>query len=227
VGSPGTGKTITARHYASIIQSLGVLEKGHLVEVSKTDLIGRYVGDTEEITSRVFHSALDGILFIDEAHLIEPSYPWSYDQELVSTLLKLMEDFRKRIIIIFAGYEAGIHKNLYQFEGMKSRIPFEIEFKDYSAHEMTEIFFHFCEKDNILIDKNLFGLIEKSLRQYPRQSNITLNAREVRNMYENLLIKRAKRVAQIKDPSDDDLRSIIEEDLHLIFPNPDNNVIKL
>jgi len=227
MGAPGTGKTIAARHYASIIKSLGILEKGHLVEVSKADLIGRYVGDTEEITARIFHSALDGILFIDEAHLIEPSYPWSFDNELMSTLLKLSEDFRRRIIIIFAGYEDGIKSNIYGFEGMKSRIPFEIKFKDYNAEELTRIFFHFCAKDNMRFDKSLSKKIEKSLRQYPRHSNLTLNAREVRNMYENLLLKRTKRLAKIINPSNDELITITEEDLDLIFPDSSNNVIHL
>ncbi len=139
-GPPGTGKTTVARLLASIYKDLGVLKKGHLVEVDRSDLVAEYVGQTAIKTNKVIDSALDGILFIDEAYTLATGNNMDYGNEAIATLLKRMEDNRDRLVVILAGYPSNMHQFIDSNPGLQSRFSRYIEFEDYSAQQLEEIF---------------------------------------------------------------------------------------
>src|SRR5436305_6194709 len=171
LGNPGTGKTTIARLLAQMYRSMGLLEKGHLVEVDRAGLVGEYVGTTAIKTDRAIQRALDGVLFIDEAYaLVRPGAHGRQDvgQEAVETLLKRMEDYRHRLVFIVAGYPRLMEQFLDSNPGLRSRFAREITFPDYSTAELLAIPAQFATENEYVLtddaDQALMRIFERARR---------------------------------------------------------------
>ena len=216
-GNPGTGKTTVARLLGRIFKGLGLISKGHLVEVDRSDLCADYVGQTATKTKKVIQSALGGVLFIDEAYSLNArtsSGTQDYGKEAVSTLLKEMEDHRDDLIVIVAGYTDLMDDFISMNPGLDSRFRFKIEFEDYSSEEMAMIFWTFCNRNGFDITKDAYARIQGLFVSIsPGEGRSFSNARLARNLFENAVMNQAQRLSGIDNPSDFDLTVIVREDL--------------
>ena len=196
-GNPGTGKTTVARILAQYFKSAHILESGHLIEVSRKDLVGQYVGHTAALTSQVIESAFGGILFIDEAYSLYRGKNDSYGLEAIDTLVKYMEDYRDEFVVILAGYSYEMNEFLEANSGLRSRFSNIIEFDDYNGEELYEIACQQAISNDYVIDE---GCKDTLISYFERENKITGgNGRLARNMVEKAMIKQAARF------SDDDL----------------------
>ena len=213
-GNPGTGKTMIARLMARIYKCLGVLSKGHLVEVDRSGLVAGYVGQTAIKTQEVIEKAKGGVLFIDEAYALTNRGGMDYGQEAVDTLLKAMEDFRDDLVVIVAGYiepmEAFIHSN----PGLESRFNRFLHFPDYTIDEMTAIFRMRCESSGYTLGDEGERALREILVEEIRDVKGFGNARGVRNLFESAIASQADRLAEGKGPlTRESLMEIRAEDL--------------
>ena len=213
-GNPGTGKTTVARIVAQIYKDLGVLEKGHLVECDRSSLVAGYAGQTAIKTNEVIDSALDGVLFIDEAYtLARNDGQDAFGQEAIDTLLKRMEDDRNRLVVIVAGYTDEMKTFIDSNPGLSSRFNRYIEFSDYSASDLYEIFRRMCEKQKLELSSEFESVLKALLQKIVDKADRSFgNGRGIRNLYEKTLVNQANRLAK-KDYSVSELLKLLPEDL--------------
>ena len=204
-GNPGTGKTTVARLLAKIYKKLGVLKKGHLVEVDRSDLVVGYIGQTATKTAKVIDSALGGVLFIDEAYtLTNTGDEKDFGQEAVDTLLKRMEDERDNLIVIVAGYTDPMDEFVNSNPGLKSRFNKYIFFQDYTGDELYKIFLQMCEKQEYIPSRSAKTYVKKYLTERAtRHEENFANAREVRNYIERCIERQANRIVSLEGNVDD------------------------
>lgn len=211
-GNPGTGKTTIARIIASIYKDLKILKKGHLVETDRSGLVAEYLGQTAAKTNAVIDTALDGVLFIDEAYSLTDEND-SYGKEAVATLLKRMEDDRDRLVVILAGYTENMTHFIMTNPGLESRFNKYIEFTDYNAEELFQIFMRLAHKYDYLVDEEAQHIIKDLINiEIESKDKQFGNARFVRNLFENILANQANRLANNNTLSSESLRTIVKED---------------
>ncbi|MFJ6525432.1 right-handed parallel beta-helix repeat-containing protein [Streptomyces longwoodensis] len=212
-GSPGTGKTTVARLYGEILASLGVLEKGHLVEVSRVDLVGEHIGSTAIRTQEAFERARGGVLFIDEAYALSPEDAGrDFGKEAIDTLVKLMEDHRESVVVIVAGYTAEMERFLSVNPGVASRFSRTITFGDYGPEELLRIVEQQAEEHEYRLAPGTPEALLKYFTALPKGPAFG-NGRTARQTFEAMVERHASRVAQVAEPSTDDLTLLFPEDL--------------
>ncbi len=213
IGNPGTGKTTVARIVAKIYKQLGLLSKGHLVEVDRSGLVAGYVGQTAIKTQEVIKKAMGGILFIDEAYMLSSERD-VFGQEAIDTLLKAMEDHRDDLIVIVAGYESLMEKFVASNPGLKSRFNRFIHFDDYTPEQLFLIFSGFCSKNQYILSEEAEALVKDYFRQiFELRTESFGNARAVRNCFEKMIPNQANRVAQLSEATIEHIQTIETEDL--------------
>ncbi|MCM1292178.1 MAG: AAA family ATPase [Bacteroides sp.] len=197
-GSPGTGKTTVARIIANIYKQLGILKKGHLIETDRSGLVAEYVGQTAVKTNRIIDSALDGVLFIDEAYTLAQGGSNDFGSEAIATLLKRMEDDRDRLVVIVAGYDNEIRQFIEMNPGLQSRINRYIHFDDYSADELHTIYCSLAKKhEYVLTDEAVEAAHRRLQHEVDHKDHNFGNARVVRNLFEKTLENQASRLASM------------------------------
>ena len=213
-GSPGTGKTTVARILAHIYKNLCVVSKGHLVETDRAGLVAEFIGQTAIKTDKVIESALDGVLFIDEAYALNAGGDNDYGKEAIATLIKRMEDYRDRLIVILAGYTDQMKDFINSNPGLQSRFNRYIEFPDYTPEELLQIFEYNMKKYDYLFSKetreHLLRYFENEVAK--KDTNFG-NGRLVRNVFEKTLERQANRLAKEINLTTDKLQRILIEDL--------------
>lgn len=212
-GNPGTGKTTVARIMASIYKDLGILKKGHLVETDRSGLVAEFVGQTAVKTNKIIDSALDGVLFIDEAYSLVQGAKEDFGQEAISTLLKRMEDERNRLVVILAGYSSEMKGFIESNPGLQSRFNRYIHFSDYSADELKQIFLLNAKKNQYTLDEKATSVLEEMMSSVIEHKDENFgNARFVRNLFEESIQNQATRLSSQSNITEDVLSLLKAED---------------
>src|SRR3954468_6504749 len=194
LGNPGTGKTTVARLLAQMYRSMGLLRRGHLVEVDRAGLVGQYVGLTAVKTDRVVRKALDGVLFVDEAYaLSRDAERLDFGDEAIETLLKRMEDNGHRLVVLVAGYPRLMRRFLESNPGLRSRFSREIEFPDYSTDDLVEIFRRFAAEAEYALGEGAEESLRAIFHNAERDDSFG-NARFARTLFEQSLNAQALRL---------------------------------
>lgn len=214
-GNPGTGKTTVARIVAEIYKNLGVLKKGHLIETDRSGLVGEYVGQTAPKTNSIIDSALDGVLFIDEAYSLVQGLKGDYGMEAISTLLKRMEDDRDRLVVILAGYSKEMDDFINSNPGLQSRFNRYINFPDYTSNELIQIFKLILKKNDLTAtDRAIERVFEYICNAIEHKDQNFGNARFIRNFFEKTLTEQANRLTTESNITNEMLCTI--EDIDVI-----------
>lgn len=208
-GNPGTAKTSVARLFAEIMRDNGILSSGHLVEVGRMDLVGKYVGHTAQQTRKKFMEAKGGVLFIDEAYALASEHNGSFGQEAIDTLVQLMENCREDTIVIFAGYPDKMKEFLKTNPGLRSRIAFHINFEDYNTEELCRISQHIANAKGLVLENEALDKLE-SIFEKTKDVKDRGNGRFARNLIEKA------RMAQSQRLIDMDFDSVTKEDIATI-----------
>jgi len=213
-GNPGTGKTTVARLVAGIYRALGLLSKGQLVEVDRSELVAGYLGQTAMKTAEVVKSAEGGVLFIDEAYSLAGD---QYGTEAIDTLVKEMEDKRDDLVVIVAGYPLPMAVFIAQNPGLESRFRTTIDFADYTDDELAAIFETMARAAEYDVDAPVLARLREILGTIARGPTFG-NARYVRNLLEAAIGRQAWRLRDVEAPSVEQLRAILAEDLEPVEP---------
>ena len=214
LGNPGTGKTTVARLISGLYVAIGVLSKGQLVEVDRSGLVAGYVGQTALKTQEVIQSALGGVLFIDEAYSLSSGGENDFGRESIETLLKAMEDHRDDLVVIVAGYTGPMEKFIHSNPGLESRFNRYFFFPDYDGNQLTEIFRIQCKKNSYTLTPEADeAALKMFTRLYEERDENFGNGRDVRNCFEDMVVRQSNRVAAMESPSKDDLITVLPEDL--------------
>ena len=193
-GNPGTGKTTLALKMAELLNKLGYVRKGHLVSVTRDDLVGQYIGHTAPKTKEVLKKAMGGVLFIDEAYyLYRPENERDYGQEAIEILLQVMENNRDDLVVILAGYKEKMNKFFESNPGFRSRIAHHISFPDYSTKELLEIANKILAEQNYSLSVDANAAFKKYIDLRRKQPHFA-NARSVRNALDRARLRQANRV---------------------------------
>lgn len=212
-GNPGTGKTTIARILSKYLKAIGALKGGQLVEVTRADLVGRYVGHTAPLTNSVIQSALGGVLFIDEAYALYRGGEDSFGLEAIDTLVKGIEDHRDELVVILAGYTHEMQVFLSSNSGLASRFPNQIEFPDYTGEELYDITLSIAKSKGYTLDAACqMPLTAYYARKQAEDAATNGNGRMARNTLEKAILNQSKRL--VADP-DADLAALLPGDFEL------------
>jgi hypothetical protein len=211
LGNPGTGKTTVARRMGEYFASTGLLRKGHCVEVSRVNLVGEHVGETAIKTMQVVRKALDGVLFIDEAYALSQRGGHDFGREVIDTLIKVLEDYQDRLVVIFAGYSAEMHSFLQTNPGLASRVPLIIDFPDFLLDELVTILADMAEEEGYILPDEVKEKAKQALSK--RKQDMTRsfgNGRTVRSLFEAMRVNLSKRLLGMD-------RDFLQQNPHLLY----------
>ncbi len=217
-GNPGTGKTTVAMRMAEILHRLGYVRKGHVISVTRDNLVGQYIGHTAPKTKEILKKAMGGVLFIDEAYyLYRPENERDYGQEAIEILLQVMENHRDDLVVILAGYKDRMDTFFKSNPGMSSRIAHHIDFPDYDESELLEITKLMADSMHYNLDKPAFNAMKDYIEKRKLQPHFA-NARSIRNALDRARLRQANRlfndaIKHKKDTTADDLSLITEADI--------------
>ncbi|MCK2244226.1 MULTISPECIES: right-handed parallel beta-helix repeat-containing protein [unclassified Crossiella] len=215
-GPPGTGKTTVARLYGSVLAELGILKRGHMVEVARADLVAQYIGATAIKTTEVVTKAMGGVLFIDEAYTLASGSGGSgpdFGQEAIDTLMKMMEDHRDEIVVIVAGYSELMQGFLASNPGLASRFSRTIEFPNYSVGELVTITTNLCGKHYYELTDDAVDALTDYFERVPKNDTFG-NGRVARKLFEAMVNNQASRLAQSPPAKDTELSRLTGADLN-------------
>jgi stage V sporulation protein K len=218
IGNPGTGKTTVARLFSQMLREMGILQKGHTVEVERADLVAEYIGQTAQKTREVIKQAQGGLLFVDEAYSLARGGERDFGKEAIDTLVKAMEDQRDRFVVILAGYPEPMNRFLEANPGLRSRFPITIEFPDYTDIELYKIALGMLEKREYSLTARAQQELIRQIRRLRQGDPATFgNARAVRNLVEQVIRRQAVRLVGKRELTKGELTVIYPVD----FPGND------
>ena len=207
-----------ARILADIYREMGVVKRGHLVETDRSGLIAEYVGQTAVKTNKIIDSALDGVLFIDEAYTLVQGGDHDYGGEAIATLLKRMEDDRDRLVVILAGYSDEMKAFINANPGLQSRFRRYIHFPDYSASELAEIFLLTAEKSQYVCDRDVVASLRQIMERAVAEKDKNFgNGRFVRNLFESSIQRQAARLSTVAPLTAEMLSELTLHDLGFAY----------
>lgn len=211
-GNPGTGKTTVARLLAQIYRTLGVVDKGHLVETDRPGLVAGFVGQTALKVKEVFNKAIGGFLLIDEAYALARGGDRDFGQEAIDTLVKLVEDHRDEIVVVAAGYPDEMAEFVDSNPGLRSRFPKTIAFPDYTDEELLAIFESQCTKASYSCDEAARARTLMFFKSQVRDKGFG-NGRLARNLFEAAVGRQATRIVDMKEPTNETLVALTADDI--------------
>lgn len=223
-GNPGTGKTTVARLLGKVFKEIGVLATDKFTEVSRQDLVGAYVGHTALKTESKVNEALGGVLFIDEAYSMKSESRIDFGYEAVATLIKMMEDLRDNIVVIFAGYTDEMEEFINMNPGLRDRVQFKLNFDDYNSDELVEIWLKFFKDEQYIVDNEAYAEMVKITNKlsYSRSSNFS-NGRIIRKCFERVKMYQSVRIIKEVASTADDIMKIKAEDIKTLYSDKDLN----